>query len=181
MEKSKKYTINFRYLLLYFFIYASIGWLLETLYALGVLGHFVKRGFLFGPLCPIYGFGGVILIQFLKKYKSSPIKLFCYSAIVFTIFEYVAGFALDALFAGRWWDYTNDFMNLNGRISIFYTFAWGTIAILFINLIHPFIEKNVKKILKKIPVKVQAISIQFLFIVLIADTVLSSIKYLSVL
>lgn len=181
MEKSKKHKINFRYLLLYFFIYAFIGWLLETFYAIGVLGHFVKRGFLFGPLCPIYGFGGVILIQFLKKYKSNSLKLFCYSAIIFSIFEYVAGFALDALFAGRWWDYTNDFMNLNGRISIFYTFAWGIIAIIFINLIHPFIEKNVKKILKKIPVKVQAILIHFLFIVLIVDTVLSSIKYLSVL
>lgn len=181
MEKSKKHIINFRYLLLYFFIYACIGWLLETFYAIGVLGHFVKRGFLFGPLCPIYGFGGVILIQFLKKYKSNKIKLFCYSAIIFTIFEYVAGFALDALFAGRWWDYTNDFMNLNGRISIFYTFAWGIIAIVFTKLIHPFVEKNIKRILKKIPIKVQAISIHFLFIILIADTVLSSIKYLNVL
>lgn len=180
MEKSKKQQINIRYLLLYFFIYAIIGWLLETIYGIGVLGYFTKRGFLYGPLCPIYGFGAVILIQCLKKYKSNSLKLFCYSAIIFSVFEYVAGFALDALFAGRWWNYTNDFMNLNGRISIFYSFAWGVIAIMFINFIHPFIEKLTKKILKKIPTKIQTILIQIMFVILIIDTVLSSLKYLNI-
>ena len=72
-------AISIRYLLLYYLIYAIIGWLLETAYAVGTLGHFVKRGFLFGPLCPIYGWGAVILISFLKKYKSKPFKLFVYS------------------------------------------------------------------------------------------------------
>ncbi len=173
-------SINIRYLILYFFIYAFIGWLLETFYALGVLGHFVKRGFLFGPLCPIYGWGAVILISVLKKYKSKPLKLFVYSAIVFSIFEYVAGFALEALFSARWWDYTNDFMNLNGRISIFYTFAWGIIALIFINLVHPFVEKITKKALKKIPAKTQMIIIEILGSVWIIDTIASSIRYLNI-
>lgn len=182
MEKINKkdvQIINMRYLLLYFLIYAIIGWLLETIYAIGTLGHFVKRGFLYGPLCPIYGWGAVILISGLKKYKSKPLKLFVYSAIIFSIFEYIVGFALDALFAARWWDYTNDFMNLNGRISIFFSFAWGIIALVFVHHIHPFIEKKVKKILKKIPVKMQTIVIHLAFIILVTDTILSSIKYLN--
>ena len=182
MEKINKkdvLIINMRYLLLYFLIYAIIGWLLETIYAIGTLGHFVKRGFLYGPLCPIYGWGAVILISGLKKYKSKPLKLFIYSAIIFSVFEYIAGFALDALFATRWWDYTNDFMNLNGRISIFFSFAWGIIALVFVHLIHPFIEKNVKKVLKKIPLKIQTIVIHLAFIILVTDTILSSIKYLN--
>ncbi|MBO5478930.1 MAG: putative ABC transporter permease [Clostridia bacterium] len=179
MENSKKKKISIQYLLLYFLIYAIIGWLLETAYAVGTLGHFVKRGFLYGPLCPIYGWGAVILISCLKKYKSKPLKLFLYSAIVFSVFEYVAGFALDALFSARWWDYTNDFLNLNGRISIFYSFAWGIIALVFIHFIHPFIEKIVKKVLKKIPNKVQLILINLSFIILVVDTILSSIKYLN--
>lgn len=182
MEKlNKKDTniINIRFLLLYFFIYAVLGWILETFYALGTLGHFVKRGFLYGPLCPIYGWGAVILISCLKKYKSKPLKLFIYSAIIFSVFEYVASFALDALFADRWWDYTNDFMNLNGRISIFFSFAWGFIALIFIHFVHPFIEKIAKKVLKKIPVKIQIILMNIIVVAWSVDTVLSTIKYLS--
>lgn len=157
------------------------GWLLETLYALFMLGHFTNRGFLYGPICPIYGWGAIILIVLLQKYKSNSIKLFFYSAIIFSIFEYIVGFALDALFAAKWWDYTNDFMNLNGRISIFYSFAWGIIAILFINHIHPFIEKCTNTVLKKIPKIYYIIFTNFLLVVLIIDTILSSIKYLNLI
>lgn len=134
-------TISIRYLLLYFFIYAFIGWLLETFYAIGILGHFVKRGFLYGPLCPLYGFGAVILISGLKKYKSKPAKLFFYSAIVFSVFEYIAGFMLDALFSARWWDYTNDFMNLNGRISIFILLL-GELSLLYLFILSILLLKK---------------------------------------
>lgn len=182
MEDSKKISTkqktNLKYLIIYFFIYAFIGWLLETFYAVSTLGHFVKRGFLYGPLCPIYGLGAIILISVLNKYKSNSLKLFFYSAIIFSLFEYIAGFALDALFSAKWWDYTNDFMNLNGRISIFYSFAWGIIALIFINHIHPFIEKKVHKIIKKIPNIIQQIFINILVIVWIVDTILSSVRYL---
>lgn len=179
IDKKDTYLVSIRYLLLYFLIYAIIGWLLETVYAFETLGHFVKRGFLYGPLCPIYGWGAIILISILRKYKSKPLKLFFYSVIVFSVFEYVAGFALDALFADRWWDYTNDFMNLNGRISLFFSFAWGIIALIFIHFVHPFIEKIVKKVIKKIPAHVQIIVINIAFVLLAVDTVLSSIRYLN--
>jgi uncharacterized membrane protein len=160
-------------------IYAIIGWLLETAYAFVTLGHFVKRGFLYGPLCPIYGYGAVILISCLKKYETKPLKLFIYSSVIFSVFEYIAGFALEALFSSRWWDYTYDFMNLNGRISIFFAFAWGIIALIFIHFIHPFFEKKVKKILAKMPVKLQFVFLDFAFAILVIDTILSSIKYLN--
>ena len=179
VDKKDTHLINMRYLLLYFLIYAMIGWLLETVYAVGTLGYFVKRGFLYGPLCPIYGWGAVILISCLKKYKSKSFTLFFYSAIVFSVFEYVAGFVLDALFRARFWDYTNDFMNLNGRISIFFSFAWGIIALIFIHFIHPLVEKITKKFVKKIPVKIQIIFINIAFFALIIDTILSSIRYLN--
>lgn len=181
MNQSVKKVTNFRFLSLYFITYSFIGWLLETSYSFVLLGHFTNRGFLFGPLCPIYGWGAVILISYLKKYKSNSIKLFFYSAIIFSIFEYIAGFALDALFADRWWDYTNDFMNLNGRISIFYSFAWGIIAILFINHIHPFMEKKVKKILKKIPNLTQTILIQGAILLVAIDTFISCMSYLNLI
>ncbi len=173
---SKKQSI-----VLYFFIYAFVGWLLETLYSLLVLGHFTKRGFLFGPICPIYGFGAILMLLFISRYEKNSLKLFFASAILFSAFEYVVGFALDAIFAAKWWDYTYDFFNLNGRISILYAFAWGVIGLLFINNIHPFISKKIEKIINKLPQWFINNLIYLLPILLIVDTVLSSLKYLGVL
>ena len=162
---------------LYFIIFAVIGWLIETCYSFYSLGHFTKRGFLFGPLCPIYGFGALILIMFFSTYKKHNLKLFFLAAIVFSVFEYLVSFAMEALFSLKWWDYTDEFMNLNGRISIFYSFAWGIIAILVINFIYPFFKKKVNIILSKIPYKVQLVVVYTLAIVLLADFVCSCVKY----
>mgnify|MGYP001851565239 FL=1 len=163
---------------IYFILFAFIGWLLETCFSFYALGHFTKRGFLYGPLCPIYGWGALILIMFFGRYRKNNLKLFIYAAIVFTAFEYLVSYGMEALFSLKWWDYTEEFMNLNGRVSIFYTFAWGIIAILFINFIYPFFKKKLNILLSKIPYKVQVTIVYILFTVFITDTVLSCIKNL---
>ena len=163
---------------IYFLIFAIVGWLLETCFSFYSLGHFTKRGFLFGPLCPIYGLGALILIMFFSTYKNHNLKLFIYSALIFTVFEYLVSFGMEALFSLKWWDYTGEFMNLNGRVSIFYTFAWGIIAILFINFVYPFFKKKINIILSKIPYKIQMLVVNILILVFITDTILSCIKYL---
>mgnify|MGYP001624528206 CR=1 FL=1 len=174
---TKKLPRTYLYFL-YFLVFAVIGWLLETAFSFYALGHFTKRGFLFGPLCPIYGWGALILIIFFSTYKKHNIKLFIYAAIIFSIFEYVVSFGMEAMFSLKWWNYTNEFMNLNGRVSIFYSFAWGIIAILFINLIYPFFKKKLNIILSKIPYKVQIIGVYILFLTFLTDTIISSVKYL---
>lgn len=163
---------------IYFLVFSIIGWLIETAYSFYSLGHFTKRGFLYGPLCPIYGWGAVILIIFFSKYKKQNFKLFVYSAIIFSLFEYLVSFGMEALFALKWWDYTIEFMNLNGRISIFYSFAWGIIAILVINFIYPFFKKKINLILSKIPYIIQISTVYILFAIFLTDNVLSFIKYL---
>lgn len=163
---------------IYFILFAFIGWLLETCFSFYALGHFTKRGFLYGPLCPIYGWGALILIMFFGRYRKNNLKLFIYAAIVFTAFEYLVSYGMEALFSLKWWDYTEEFMNLNGRVSIFYTFAWGIIAILFINFIYPFFKKKLNILLSKIPYKVQVTAVYILFAIFITDTVLSCIKNL---
>ena len=180
MEKlSKKIKLNrIQTLTMYFFIFAFLGWVMETLYSIYTLGHFTKRGFLYGPICPIYGFGALMLILFLAKYRNNNLKLFIYAAIIFSAFEYVVSYGLDALFAMHWWDYTNEFFNLNGRISIFYSFAWGIIAIIFINHIYPFFKKKINLILAKIPYIVQVSILYLLCGVWFTDTVASFIRYL---
>ncbi len=178
-EKSKKVKLNRKQILiLYFFIFAFIGWIMETLYAIYNLGCFTKRGFLYGPICPIYGFGALILILFLAKYRKDNFKLFVYAVILFSTFEYFVSYGLDALFAMHWWDYTNDFFNLNGRISIFYSFSWGIIAIIFINHIYPFFKKKINLCLSKIPYSIQITAIYLLCFLWAIDTIVSFIRYI---
>ena len=172
----KKRLSQFNLIILYFFIYSFIGWALETVYSLYELGYITKRGFLFGPLCPIYGSGALILLYFTTKFKKNNVSLFIVSAILFTIFEYLVGYGLDALFANDWWDYTNEFLNLNGRVSILYSLIWGIFAVLFLNYMHPFIEKKVDIILTKIPYKLQITLLRLCILVFTVDYILSCIK-----
>lgn len=174
----KQYKINIDKLLFYFFLYSALGWILETFYSYVLLGHFENRGFLIGPLCPIYGFGMLIMIIWLSKYKDNKIKLFFVSVLVFSIFEYMVGYALDAIFNLKWWDYTNDFLNINGRITLFYSLGWGIIGLFVINVIHPFVEKYTEKILFKIPIFIQSNILKIVVIIFIIDIILSSIGYI---
>lgn len=178
IKDRKKLSRTYLYIL-YFLFFSFIGWVAETLLAFYLSGgQFIKRGFLYGPLCPIYGWGALMLIIFFSKYKKQNLKLFLYAAIVFSLFEYVVGYCMDALFSARWWDYTNDFLNLNGRISVLYSFVWGIAAILVVNFVYPFFKKKINIILSKIPYKVQIITLQILGCAFILDTVMSFIRYL---
>ena len=172
---------DFQSLVIYFIIYSFIGWSAETAYAFYNLGHFVKRGFLFGPVCPLYGYGAVILILFFKNYKKHSLKLFVYAGFIFTVFEYITSYILDALFKLKWWDYSNDFININGRVSILYSIVWGIVAILFLNHLHPFMSKKVDKLIEKIPIKCKTILVNILIAILITDTILSSLHVLKII
>ena len=145
MIKESKKLSKFQKLVIYFTIYAFIGWVCEEIFCVIYTHEFVKRGFLFGPICPIYGYGATILIIFFHNYKNKPIKLFFLAALVFSVFEYITDFFLQALFGLKWWDYTGEFLNLNGRITLSFSIVWGIFALIFIKLIHPIITKVVAK------------------------------------
>lgn len=173
---SKKLSTLQTYVL-YFFLFAFLGWCMETIYSFIVLGHFTKRGFLYGPLCPLYGYGALILIIFLGKYRKHSLKLFVYSAIIFSVFEYVTSYVLEVLFHSYWWDYTNEFFNLNGRISIFYSFAWGIIAIIFVAHLYPFFKKKMNLFLSKISYIPKVFTLNITCIIYVIDTILSCFRH----
>lgn len=177
---NNKKDLKVKNLTIYFFIYAFIGWTLETIYAFLVHKHFVNRGFLFGPLCPIYGFGAVLLILSLNSSKGNPVKEFVTAAALFTIFEYMASYVLEVLFGLRWWDYTNDFMNLQGRVSIAYSVIWGAMGIMLIEGIHPFIYNKLEKVKKYINSKIQIIILSTMIILLITDFSVAVSKYINI-
>lgn len=165
--------------LLYFFVYSFLGWIIETIYAIFVHGYFVKRGFLYGPICPIYGFGAVALILLTKKIYKKPFIKFLIATIAFTLFEYVVSVILEILFGLRWWDYSDDFLNIQGRISLIYSLFWGLIGWGLLEKLHPIIQNKIQKISEIKENNMQIIYAYTLTIILIMDTVFSVIKYLS--
>ena len=176
-NRYNKQLTNFQCYLCYFFIFSFLGWAMETIYSYIVLGHFANRGFFYGPICPIYGFGGLILILFLNKYKHNPIKLFIYAILIFSIFEYAIGFGLDALYNLWLWDYRNELLNLNGRICLFYSLSWGIVAIVFAYVIFPLFKKTIAFISSKVPTKLQVFLIRITTMVFVCDILYSFIEY----
>lgn len=177
-NKFNKPLTKLQMLIIFFFIYAVIGWLLETVYCVFTLGHFEKRGFLYGPLCPIYGYGAIILLVLLQPFNKNKFLLFIYSAVVFSVFEYLVSYGLDALFSMKFWDYSNDFLNINGRIALWFSIIWGFFGILFMNFIHKFIEKIMNLVTNKINYIIQHIILYLLIITYVTDTFFSIIRYI---
>ena len=126
------------YLLLWiFFVYAFLGWCTEVSFAALVSGRFVNRGFLNGPVCPIYGFGVVIVLSCLEPLRHSLLLLFAGSVLLTSALEWVTGFALEKLFHQRWWDYSNEPFNLGGYICLRFSIAWGLACLFVVKIIHP--------------------------------------------
>lgn len=120
-----------------FFIYAFLGWCLEVAYAALVTGSFVNRGFLNGPVCPIYGFGVVLVVACLTPLQDNALLLFAGSVVLASALEWVTGFVLEKLFQQRWWDYSDEPFNLNGYICLRFSLAWGIACLLVMEVIHP--------------------------------------------
>ena len=171
-QTKKQFTINgisiYR-ILAYFIIYSVVGYLLETVFAIVMYGELESRqGFLYGPVCPIYGGGAVIMIVALQKFKKNGYSIFLGGIIVGSIVEYFISWCGEAFLNIRWWDYSGRFLNINGRICLLYSFYWGVIAIYLMKSLNPNIDKMINWLKTKINIKVSKIltisTIIFLFI-----------------
>lgn len=127
----------------YFFIYAFLGWCTEVSFFAVKTGKFVNRGFLNGPVCPVYGFGLVIIIMALTPLKDNLLLLFVGSVVITSSLEFVTGWALEKIFHTRWWDYTNNKFNLCGYICLGFSIIWGLAATAVMKIIQPLIETAV--------------------------------------
>ncbi|MCX8130446.1 MAG: putative ABC transporter permease [Clostridia bacterium] len=128
------------HLLYYFIIYSFAGWCMETVYMSLRAGHLVNRGFLFGPFCPIYGFGALILITLLGNVGKSAVKYFIYAIILTTILELCIGIMLRSVFNNNWWDYSEEPFNIAGLICLKSSITWGIISLFFMGFVHPYIH-----------------------------------------
>ncbi len=121
----------------WFIIYSYIGWVYETIYCSMDLGRYVDRGFLNGPLCPIYGLCIVsAVVLFTNKFKSN-ISLFLACALLASALEYITSLWMELVFGRRWWNYSDKLLNINGRICIEAAFVFGICGVLVVRYLHP--------------------------------------------
>lgn len=131
------YDLNIYFLL--FITYSFIGWFIETIDEVILNKKFLNRGFLIGPYCPIYGFGSLAFTIFLSKYLDDPIFLFVNAVFICSVLEYSTSYLMERMFKTRWWDYTENKFNINGRICLETMIPFGIGACLIVYLINPFL------------------------------------------
>mgnify|MGYP004596010259 FL=1 len=137
---------NLYQIILLLFTYSFLGWCLEVIYATTKNGKFVNRGFLNGPLCPLYGVGAVVVLLCLQNFLDNVILLFFSSIILTSTLEFLTGLILEKLLHKKWWDYSNEPFNIKGYICLRFSIAWGFICVFVLKIINPAILSLISKI-----------------------------------
>ncbi len=120
-----------------FFVYSFLGWVMETIYMSIRSRHLTKRGFLRGPICPIYGIGLVAITLLLQHATEHFLGVFILIIVLCTTIEYVTSVILERVFHTRWWDYHDMRFNINGRICLETTIPFGIIGSVALYYINP--------------------------------------------
>ena len=128
-------------LIFFFIVYSIAGWILESIYKSILEKKPINSGFMFGPYCPIYGFGAIIMIALLQNIKSDITLLFIVSFVVLTLWEYVVGVILEKVYHTKYWDYSNNRININGRVCLLNSVYWGILGVVFTRVVHPQVAK----------------------------------------
>ena len=163
---------SFLEIIIYFITYSFLGWVMESIFRSISEKKIINTGFLKGPFCPIYGVGAIIMLLFLKRFENNLVILFIISIVVLTIWEYLVGVLLEKLFHTKYWDYSKNKFNFQGRICLMNSIFWGILGIVFVKYIHPFIENLLNKIDMQILIFVYVI----LGIVMLVDAIVSVVK-----
>lgn len=130
-----------KYILLFFF-YSAGGWLLESIYCSIGEKKIINRGFLTGPLCPIYGTAAIVMVVLIyNPFRDNALVVFLLGIVLCDIVEYITSYIMEKLFAARWWDYTYELLNINGRICLKHSLYWGIISVVFVKALHPVVDR----------------------------------------
>ena len=154
---------------LYFSIYSVLGWVCETVYCSIIQRKFVNRGFLNGPVCPVYGVGAVLVIYLLQPVAGNVPALFLTGMLVTTVLEYLTSVLLEKLFHMKWWDYSHFKLQINGRVCLLNSLMFGALSVFVMLVLHP----RVQKLVDLIPAAVLPWISLGIAAVFIADTVLT--------
>ena len=161
--------LEFFKLFICFIVFSFIGWCIEVSYRSYVEKRFVNRGAFIGPICPIYGWGFILIHFLLSKYRSDPIILFLTSMITSMILEYVMSYLCEKIFRVRLWDYSKRSFNVNGRVSLETAIPFGLLGMLVVYILFPLSER----LLNSLPDYLIYIVASLFLIIFLIDLVLT--------
>lgn len=150
-----------------FFVYSFLGWLGEVIVTAVRRHRYQDRGVLNGPLCIVYGVGGLTVNFALGDLQESWVFLFGLSAIYATVLEWVAGHLLERISGTRWWDYSKDWLNLDGYICLWASLLWGALSVITIKWGNPLLLM----LFRLIPVSVRVVLLWVLLVIFAIDAI----------
>ncbi|MBR3552297.1 MAG: hypothetical protein IKN72_02805 [Clostridia bacterium] len=154
------------YYVIEFFFYSAAGWLVECIYRSIGERRLINTGFLTGPMCPIYGTAALFLTVLLyNNFRDRPLLIFLLGMVLCDVVEFVTSWLMEKLFHARWWDYTYEFLNIQGRICIKHTLYWGIISIAFVMVLHPAVDS----LLHRLPARYYGVVVAVIMAVFLLD------------
>ena len=161
---------------LMFWIFSFLGWVMEVVVCSIEEKKIINRGFLLGPYCPIYGVGGLVML-FLLPYNNQPLICFVLAFVLCSVIEYLTSYVMEKIFHVRFWDYSNDSFNINGRVCLRNALAFGFLGMLCTKYLYPFLFNIFDKLSNNALIFATVIvGIITLIDIIISLNVMSSIK-----
>ena len=154
---------------LYFIIYSFIGWSIEVIDKFFEFKRFINRGFLIGPICPVYGYGVLAILLVTGNNTSDPLSVFLKSILICSVLEYFTSYFMEKIFKARWWDYSKNKFNINGRICLETMLPFGILGSLVVYFIHPFIKNILSNFSNGLLLTISIV----LFIIYLIDNIIS--------
>lgn len=152
MGEAITYSYSLTQWILFFFWYCFLGWIWECLFVSvkrawkNKKWEFVNRGFLNGPLIPIYGFAAITILLATIQVRENTIAIYVLGALTATLFEMVTGTVMERLFKVKYWDYSDMPLNYHGHICLFVSLFWGAFSVLLVRIIHVPVENLLMQI-----------------------------------
>ena len=146
MGEAITYSYSLTQWILFFFWYCFLGWIWECLFVSvkrawkNKKWEFVNRGFLRGPVIPIYGFAAITILLATIQVRENTIAIYVLGALTATLFEMVTGTVMERLFKVKYWDYSDMPLNYHGHICLFVSLFWGAFSVLLVQIIHVPVE-----------------------------------------
>ena len=131
---------------LYFGIYSFLGWICEVIYCSIPANKFINRGFLKGPVCPVYGVGAVFVIYIMMRLNiTHPLVVFIFGGVIASIIEFIADIILEYVFHTRLWNYSNRKFNIKGRVCLLNSSLFATLSLILMEFINPLISNIINE------------------------------------
>ncbi len=151
--------------LLIFFAYSFLGWVWECCFVSIKRHECVNRGFFYGPVIPIYGFGAIIILWLTLPVRDRWVLVYILGMLGATLLELVVGAMMERIFHMRWWDYSNVPLNIKGYVCLPCSLGWGVFSLFLVYVLHPPVER----LLLRIPDNVGQIAADVFLVVFAAD------------